>query len=221
MTSILKKSSSFILLLGVIFLIWNFKSYFNSCSELRDAITSKAWMGAGFFLTVSTLAMMILIPRTLPVIVAGICFGTLGGSVLVLFSSIAAATFSFLIARHLARRRFEKIMSQKEWFRKFEKMTQSSGFSFIVLMRANQIFHYGLTSYASGLLPIRLGPYILGTFIGIFPGTIALVFGGSTLGCSLLEGKANLPIEMQQKLVIATVLLTLFSALPLYKHWKK
>ena len=205
----------------VLALYFAFQRYFRDCSALHQFLHDSGWLAPFLYFFVSTLSMMILVPRTIFVVLAGVCFGVYSGAILITISSLSPAALSFLISRYAARAKFESLMSKKAWFYRLELMASESGLSLVIVTRAVHIIHYGLSNYAFGLLPISFSHFMIGTFLGLFPGTVALVYGGNMFGCTLLERGFDLPPEIQSRLIWATFLLTTSAVLPLFWQYKR
>lgn len=123
---------------------------------------------------------------------AGLLFGTLYGTLLVSTSGVLAATGAFLIARYVAR---DKIMALAKGNKKFEAIDRAIGknsFKVVTLLRLSPLLPFSLGNYIYGLTSVKLLPYVLGSWIGMLPGTWAYVSAGS-LSRTLLQDEGSLP----------------------------
>ena len=96
-----------------------------------------------------------------------------------------------------------------------------NGFNFVIFVRLVPLFPFNGLNYACGLVPLKMKDYILGSMIGMLPGTFAYVYLGAT-GCqlidSVIQGKtsfAEFPAEVRNSLLIAILLLAFLSVLPI------
>jgi len=109
----------------------------------------------------------------------GYLFGwLLGGSVTVVAATIGA-TLIFLIARTslgsaLAERAGPRLNALKDGFRQ-------DGLNYLLFLRLVPVFPFWLINIAPALLGVRLSTYVLGTVVGIIPGTFAFAFVGAGL----------------------------------------
>jgi uncharacterized membrane protein YdjX (TVP38/TMEM64 family) len=192
-----------------------------NCDELHALIDRTGAWGPWIYFLGGTLAMVLFVPRTVVAVIAGVAFGFWPGFLLLTLTSEASAAVSFAIARHWAREPVERHLWRYAWFSRFGENVAHRAFIFVLLTRAIHLFPYAPVNYAFGLFHVRWVTYLVGTFVGLIPGSIALVYAGNTLGCALLEGKASLPPDVQTKLILSAVLLTVLSLLPLLVHRRR
>ncbi|MSP18768.1 MAG: TVP38/TMEM64 family protein [Bdellovibrionales bacterium] len=213
----------FFIIMGGNLIFWGaqLSDLFHGCNGLREFIISQRWVAPLVFVIVSTLAIMVLVPRTLIMILGGICFGARWGLLWVLMASMAATFFSFELARSYGRSIIEKAFSKKKWFLKLEARHPDSEFYLVIISRVTHVVHFGAISYASGLLNLRWRSVGWGTFWGILPGTAIVVYSAQTLGCGLWEGKSSLSTDTIYQLVFVSFLLIVGSIVPLWLQAKK
>lgn len=148
----------------------------------------KEWL-AGFgvfsgliFILVYSIAPVFLIPGSLLSISAGIIFGPLIGTLVVIIGASIGATLAFMTARYFGgsiQKKLEKVkfMHIGEMDRKMEKQ----GFLITFLLRLIPIFPYNGLNYFLGLTKVRTRDYIAATVIGMIPGTYLYVYLGSSI----------------------------------------
>jgi len=137
---------------------------------------------AGAYIVLEVLAVPA-IPLTMT---AGVLFGPLLGSVIVSFSATAAATVAFLIARYVARDRVLEIAQKNEKFAAIDKAIGKESFKVVLFLRLSPLLPFALSNYLYGLTSVDLGSYVLGSWLGMFPGTFAYVSAGN-VSKSVLE----------------------------------
>jgi uncharacterized membrane protein YdjX (TVP38/TMEM64 family) len=123
---------------------------------------------------------------------AGLLFGSLYGTILVSISGTLAATASFLIARYLARDRIVAMAKNNKKFLAIDKAIGEDSFRVVTLLRLSPLLPFSLGNYLYGLTSVKLLPYILGSWLGMLPGTWAYVSAGAfgrafIVGASLLH----------------------------------
>jgi len=118
-------------------------------------------------------------PASILTLGAGAIFGVVGGSVVVAIGATIAATLSFLLARTVLRKRVEAMAAKNPKFRAVDRAIAREGAKIVVLVRLSAVFPFLFVNYAFGLTSIRLVPYIVATFLGILPLTIAFVYLGA------------------------------------------
>ena len=119
-------------------------------------------------------------------IFAGFLFGGITGGIVTVLAATAGATLIFLMARSslagLLERKAGGFMGRlAEGFRR-------DAFSYLLSLRLTPVFPFWVVNIAPALMNMRLGPYVLATFLGIIPGTFAYAWVGSGLG-SVIEAQ--------------------------------
>jgi len=145
----------------------------------------------------------------------GFLFGRIAGTLLVVFAATIGATLVFLAARNLfadaARRRMGPLGD------KISAGFTESALNYLLFLRLVPLFPFFLVNLAPAVTNIRLGTFVLGTFIGIIPATFVYVNLGETLGrIDSLSGLVSI------ETVAAFVLLGLLALVPVFvKKWRR
>ena len=118
----------------------------------------------------------------------GFLFGWLIGGIATVVAATIGATIIFLIAKTsfgepLAARAGPKLDRLRAGF-------QDSALNYLLFLRLVPLFPFWLVNLAPALLGVGLGTYVLGTFIGIIPGTFAFSFAGVGLDSVIEAQKA-------------------------------
>ena len=121
----------------------------------------------------------LVVPASVLTIGAGALFGFIGGSIVVAIGATLAATIAFFLARTVLRKRVERMASHNPKFAAVDRAIAREGPKIVVLVRLAAVFPFLFMNYAFGLTGIRPMQYIVATFIGILPGTIAFVSLGA------------------------------------------
>lgn len=119
---------------------------------------------------------------------AGAIFGQVAGTVVVQVAAIIAATIAFLISRYLARDKILSIVQKNKRFAAIDRAISQNGLKFVILLRLSPLLPLALSNYIYGLTSVDLGSYVLGSLIGMLPGTCAYVTAGHVGKAVLLEG---------------------------------
>lgn len=133
---------------------------------------------------------VLLLPALALTIGAGAIFGFVKGSILVIISATLGATAAFLLARTVLRHRVERMTSGNAKFRALDRAITREGTKIMWLVRLSGFPPFTWVNYAFGLTGIHLTPYIVITFLGIIPGTLAFTWAGAA-GAAALEGASN------------------------------
>lgn len=129
---------------------------------------------------------------------AGAIFGTTQGTAIVSMSATVAAAISFLIARYLVRDKVRKFAGNHPRFRAIDKAIGQNGLKFVTLLRLSPLLPLSASNYLYGLTSVDLGSYMLGSWIGMLPGTWAYVHTGAIGRAVLMEGEGALTIDPWQ-----------------------
>jgi uncharacterized membrane protein YdjX (TVP38/TMEM64 family) len=127
------------------------------------------------------LVLKLLIGVAAATMAAGAIFGLAKGTLLVFLGATLGSTFSFLVARYLARSAIEKRLAARPRFRAIDRAVARQGLKIVFLVRLSPVFPYNLLNYGLGLTRVKLLDYVLACF-GMIPGTFLYVYYGKALG---------------------------------------
>jgi len=149
--------------------------------------------GALAFAVVGVLAAVFVVPGAMLGIGAGMAYGVGWGTLLVSPVSVVAATLAFWLGRTVARSWVARRAASNRTFAAVDKAIGRHGFKIVVLVRLSPLLPYNFLNYALALTDVRLRDYVVGSFIGMLPGTILYVYIGSLIGdiASLSQGVAE------------------------------
>lgn len=228
-------------ILGVLGLAWSMGwfDYFSLSSIimhreiLSNFVADNLILGLAAFLIIYAGLVAISFPgASLLTILAGFLFGGLVGGITTVFAATLGATIIFLIARSS----FGEVLESKAsgFVKKLADGFQENAFEYLLTIRLTPLFPFWVMNIVPAILNMRLAPYVVATFVGIIPGTLAFAYIGSSLD-SVIEAqeKANpgcgaagtceieLSALITTDLIIAMLSLAFISILPLgIKKWK-
>lgn len=159
-----------------------------------DALRDLGPWGPVLFILLYVAAAVLLVPGSVLTLGAGAVFGVVWGSV---YSSIAAtlgATTAFLVGRHLARQAVARRLEGHPRFAALDRAVAEEGWKIVGLTRLSPVFPYTLLNYAFGLTRVKLGHYVLASWIGMMPGTVLYVYLGSLAGAAAAD-RSRTPVE--------------------------
>lgn len=155
-------------------------------------------------------------------IAGGLLFGTLLGGSLTVFAATVGATIVFLVARSalgasLAAKAGPTLDKLRDGF-------NDDGFNYLLVLRLVPAFPFWLVNIAAALLGMRLAPYVLGTAIGIIPGTFVYCSVGAGAGAAIAAG-GEVPLQgllTKPEVLLPIAGLVALSLLPVaVKRWKR
>ncbi|MFT5142507.1 MAG: putative membrane protein YdjX (TVP38/TMEM64 family), partial [Thalassolituus oleivorans] len=124
----------------------------------------------------ATLTMM---PGSIFGMLAGFAYGPVVGVLIVSPVSVLASLLAFLLGRTLARVWVAKKVASSPRWTAIDAAIAEDGLKVVLLLRLSPLFPYNLLNYALGLTGVRFRDYLLGSFVGMLPGTILYVYLGS------------------------------------------
>jgi uncharacterized membrane protein YdjX (TVP38/TMEM64 family) len=117
----------------------------------------------------------------IPLIVAcGWLYG-LWGAIISLAAAVASAATSFSIARALGRAAAAQALLERPKMRALADLAAEGGLVTVALVRLSPILPYTPSNAVLGLTPLRLRHLVMGTAIGMAPGTLLYSWAGSLL----------------------------------------
>ncbi|WP_181036458.1 TVP38/TMEM64 family protein [Arthrobacter sp. B1805] len=145
--------------------------------ELRAMVDRAGWWGpAGFALGYAALTLAP-VPKNVLSIAAGVLFGFLPGLLLVYVAALLGATAAFWLGRLLGRDAVEKFTGTR--VEKVDAVLGERGFIAVVGVRLVPVLPFTAINYSAGLTALGWWPYLLGTMVGILPGTVSFLALGA------------------------------------------
>src|SRR5229473_1044601 len=135
--------------------------------------------GPVIFVGLYVVATVLFVPGSVLTLGAGAVFGVVLGSVCVSISATLGATAAFLVGRYLARDAIARKIEKNEKFTTIDRAVANEGWKIVFLTRLSPVFPFTLLNYAFGLTRVKLGQYVLASWIGMIPGTVMYVYLGS------------------------------------------
>lgn len=136
-----------------------------------------AWGPVLFVVTYAVLTVL-LVPGAPLTIAAGVLFGPAVGTVLVVIGANIGATGAFLWGRRLGREAVARLTGER--FERIDRWLRDRGLLAVLYLRLVPVVPFNLLNPVAGVTGVRLRDFVLGTVIGIVPGTFAYAaLGGS------------------------------------------
>lgn len=156
-------------------------------------VDGHAALAAAAYIAAYALFIIILPPSGAAMtVIGGFVFGAAVGSVLVVLAATAGATGLFLVAK----------TSLGDWLRaragpamkRMEVGFRENELSYMLVLRLIPLFPFWLVNLAPAFLGVRLATFVIGTFFGIIPGTVAFSLFGAGLG-GVLDAGGGISLE--------------------------
>jgi uncharacterized membrane protein YdjX (TVP38/TMEM64 family) len=179
-----------------------------------DLISSLGPWGPLLFALLYVAAAVLLLPGLILTLGAGFVFGLPRGVAIVSISATLAATVAFTVGRYLARDWVERTLGSNPRIRAIDDAVAREGWKIVLLTRLSPVFPFSLLNYAFGLTKVRLGHYVLASWVGMLPATVLYVYLGSIAGALAGAAAASPRTPAQWALyavgLAATVAVTLY-----------
>ncbi|KAL1806587.1 hypothetical protein DCAR_0832404 [Daucus carota subsp. sativus] len=111
----------------------------------------------------------------------GYLFGLTVGFCADSIGATAGATVAFLLGKTIAR---SFVVSKSKDYPQLQAVSlaiEKSGFKIVVLLRLVPLLPFSMLNYLLSVTPIPLGKYMVASWVGMMPMTLALVYIGTTL----------------------------------------
>jgi len=137
--------------------------------------------GPVFVVAFYVVACVFLLPGSILTLGAGFLFKLVGGVITVSIGSTLGACAAFWVGRTVARNWIADKVAENEKFAAIDEAVAHQGFKIVLLTRLSPVFPFNLLNYAFGLTNISFWKYVLGSWIGMIPGTLMYVYFGAGL----------------------------------------
>lgn len=121
------------------------------------------------------------VPASVLTLGGGYLYGVLVGIVADSVGATLGATAAFLLGRTIGRSFVIAKMKEYPKFRAIEIAIDRSGFKIVLLLRLVPMLSFNLLNYLLSVTPVSLWEYVLASWLGMLPITVALVYVGTTL----------------------------------------
>jgi uncharacterized membrane protein YdjX (TVP38/TMEM64 family) len=147
-------------------------------------------------------------------IAGGFLFGTLPATLYVVVGATAGATIVFLIAKTALGDALRAKAGPR--IRRMEDGFREDAFSYLLFLRLIPVFPFWLVNIAPAFLGVAARTFVLGTLIGIIPGSLVFASVGNGLGAVFDAGETpDLGIIFEPAIIVPIVGLGLLALLPI------
>jgi uncharacterized membrane protein YdjX (TVP38/TMEM64 family) len=190
-------------------------------AELKGWVAANRMMAVLTYMAVYAAAIVAFPPSgAMLTMTGGFLFGTFAAGTFVTFAATLGATCLFVIAKTTVGQIFhERAGALAE---KMEAGFQENALSYMLVLRLIPAFPFWLVNLAPAFLGVSVRVFVVGTFVGIIPGTFVYASVGNGLGAVFDAGGApNLAIIFEPEILLPVIGLALLALLPvIYKRIK-
>lgn len=146
-------------------------------SQLRADMVTAGPGAPVVFALLYALVTLTPLPKNVLTAFAGLLFGLMAGTVIVLSGALLGALAAFALGRVLGREAVERITGRR--LARIDDLLSRHGLLAVLGVRLVPVVPFTAVNYAAGLTAVRNRDYLIGTALGIIPGTIAYVSLGA------------------------------------------
>lgn len=138
---------------------------------LRERVEDAGAWGPFVFVVGYAALALLPTPKGLMTALGAVLFGFAVGAVLAWAAAMLAALVAFGLSRLLGRAAVDRIIGGR--LDRVDALMREHGLVAVVAVRLVPVLPYTAINYAAGLVPVGLAAYLLGTAVGMVPGTVA------------------------------------------------
>lgn len=150
----------------------------DALAAIRGAVDGAGMWGPVLFVLAYAVLTALLVPGSPLTIAAGVLFGPVFGTALVVVGATAGATAAFLWGRRLGRDAVAGLTGER--FEKVDAWLHDRGLLAVLYVRLVPVLPFNLLNPVAGVTGVTLRDFVIGTGIGIVPGTFAFAALGGT-----------------------------------------
>jgi len=136
---------------------------------------------AGILIILKSITAPLAFPGTPLTLITGSIFGPWWGTLVSIIGNTIGATLAFLLARYIFKDYTKKLVSKYPRIEKYFEGLEKKGFSTVLFLRLVPLFPFNVINFVLGVTPMPLRTYVLGSFVGMIPGTFLYVYLGGSL----------------------------------------
>ncbi|WP_084479351.1 TVP38/TMEM64 family protein [Nesterenkonia sp. AN1] len=148
-----------------------------SVEQMRAGVAEAGWWGPLGFGAAYAALTLAPVPKNVLSIGAGVLFGFGPGLLIVYSAAMVGAAAAFWLGRALGREAVERFTGTR--VAKVEEVLLRHGFLAVVGVRLVPVLPFTAINYSAGLTALGWWPYLLGTLVGMIPGTASYLALGA------------------------------------------
>ena len=146
--------------------------------RIREALTALGSWAPIVYMAMFAVLPAFFFPVAVLALAGGLCFGLWQGALYTFIGAVVNCSVMFWMARHWGREKIRAIIEERlapQWQKRLDKLEGREGFLLLIILRLIPAVPYNLINYAFGLTGMKYPAYILGSALGIIPGTFAFI----------------------------------------------
>lgn len=167
--AIIKAGTLVLILLGGVGLSLAFGT--PDIAAMRARVDAAGWWGPALFFAIYAALALIPSPKALLTAAGGALFGLWAGAGISLAAALVGAIISFGAGRSLGREAVDRLIRGR--LARIDALLGDHGVSAVLIVRLVPLVPFTAINYASGLSGVRFRHYVLGSALGMIPGSLA------------------------------------------------
>lgn len=148
--------------------------------EVQSTVAATGAWGPVVYVALHVVLTLVPVSKNLLSGVAGALFGLAGGIAISWVAAMLSAVVGFAIARRLGREVVAELTGPR--LDRAEDLLRRQGVAAVVVARLTPVLPFTIVNYVAGISAVSLRDFLLGTAIGIVPGTVAYAALGASAG---------------------------------------
>lgn len=148
--------------------------------EVQSAVAATGVWGPVVYVALHVVLTLVPVSKNLLSGVAGALFGLAGGISIAWVAAVLSAVVGFVIARRLGREAVTELTGPR--IEQAENIMRRQGVAAVVVARLTPVLPFTIVNYVAGVSAVSLRDFVLGTAIGIVPGTVGYAALGASSG---------------------------------------
>lgn len=147
---------------------------------VQSAVESTGAWGPVAYVALHVLLTLVPVSKNLLAGVAGALFGLAGGIALSWVGAMVSAVVTFAIARRIGRAAVASMTGPR--IDRVEEIMRQQGLLAVIIARVTPVIPFTVVNYGAGVTAVSTRDFVLGTAIGILPGTVGYAALGASAG---------------------------------------
>jgi uncharacterized membrane protein YdjX (TVP38/TMEM64 family) len=200
----------------------SFDTFRNHRTDLQHLVIQNPVRSVIGFILLYILVVALSLPAgSMLTIFGGFLFGVTAGTIYVVIGATLGAMIVYLATRYA----FYDYMHAKAGnaLRKMQEGFAEDALCYLMVLRLVPLFPFWLVNLVPALLGVKLRAFLIGTIIGIIPGTFVYVSIGDGLGALFDQGKMpDFGIIFEPRILTPIIGLAILAMIPVaYKKYRK
>lgn len=147
---------------------------------VREVVAASGPWGPLVYVLLHVLVTLVPVPKNLLAGIAGALFGLGPGVALSWVATMLSAWVTFLLARRLGHESVAALTGSR--VDRVRRVLRDQGLLAVVIARLTPLVPFTVVNYGAGVSPVSRRDYLVGTAVGVLPGTVAYVAVGASAG---------------------------------------